>query len=469
MRGFLIYICMVFCAIASVAKAQNFDELIKTYFPSGDYSIALLDLETGKIVRTGKARKSLPPASVMKIPTALYALENLGSNFKFRTRVLITTSNISDGILKGDVILAGGGNPTLDTDGLVRMASDLAAFGVRRVEGEFYVYEGALPYQRFLDPGQLDFVSYNPAISGLNLNFNRVFFEWKAGDGGYELGLSAKTKTYKPTVRGVKIGIADRKGPVYKFSDSQGVERWSVAREALGKGGNRWLPVRDPAIYAGEIFRYYAKQKGVDLPAAKKLKGAPKGDVISLDLSATLDRQLRSMLKFSTNLSAETIGMTASIKAGNKVTKVADSARAMQVWFGTQTGSAPKLLDHSGLNVKSRMTAENMVRFLAKADAQRLIKPLLKEVELRNAEWKKAPLAGTKIVAKTGTLNFTSALAGYIDSASGKRFAFAIFTHDSKRHAAIPKDQRDRATGARSWARKSRILQHQLLRAWASR
>ena len=161
--------------------------------------------------------------------------------------------------------------------------------------------------------------------------------------------------------------------------------------------------------------------------------------------------------------------MTASIKNGTKVSKLSDSARAMQEWFGKQTGNAPKLLDHSGLNVKSRMTAENMVRFLAKAEAQRLVKPLLKEVELRNAEWKKAPVAGTKVVAKTGTLNFTSALAGYIDTVSGKRYAFAIFTHDGKRHAAIPKDQRDRAPGARTWARKSRILQHQLLRAWASR
>jgi len=137
----------------------------------------------------------------------------------------------------------------------------------------------------------------------------------------------------------------------------------------------------------------------------------------------------------------------------------------MEDWFG---GDAATFYDHSGLNVKSRLTAEAMVRFLAKAGTQRAVKPLLKEVELRNLEWKKSPVTGANIVAKTGTLNFTSGLAGYLDTPSGGQYAFAIFTHDAKKHSSIPKAQRDRAPGAKTWARESRILQHQLLRVWAS-
>ena len=225
--------------------------------------------------------------------------------------------------------------------------------------------------------------------------------------------------------------------------------------------------MRNPSAYAGEVFRYFAEQKGISLGPAKILKTAPKGTVVAVDYSAPLTKQLVAMLKFSTNLSAETIGIMASQKAGTKAGSTRDSARAMLDWFGQTDGG--KFIDHSGLSVKSRLSAVDMVRFLARRDAQVYLKPMLKEVELRNQDWKKAPIPGSKIVAKTGTLNFTSALAGYLDTASGGAYAFAIFTHDSKKHGGIPKLQRDRAPGAKTWARASRIMQHQLLRHWASR
>ncbi|MEM7241545.1 MAG: D-alanyl-D-alanine carboxypeptidase/D-alanyl-D-alanine-endopeptidase [Pseudomonadota bacterium] len=463
---FLIRLFIFIVFFGQAVAAQTVQDVVQQFLPSGSHSVALLDLKTGKIVASSNARKSLPPASVMKVPTTLYALKALGSDYRFQTRVLFSTTQLQDGVLKGDLILAGGGNPTLDTDGLARMAADLADLGLKRVEGDFLVYGGALPYQKFLDPDQLDYVGYNPSISGLNLNFNRVFFEWKASGGSYTLGMSAKTRAYKPPIRGIKMGIANRKTPLYKHSSANGIEKWTVAGQALGGGGNRWLPVRDPDAYAGEVFRYFAAQKGIQLGPAKTLKSAPKGTVVAIDHSASLVKQLRAMLRFSTNLSAETIGMRASQKRGKKIGGTRDSARAMEGWFG-QTGA--KFFDHSGLNVKSRLTAEAMVRFLAESDAQRHVRPLLKEVELRNLEWKKSPVSGAKIVAKTGTLNFTSALAGYIQTPSGGSYAFAIFTHDAKKHGAIPKAQRDRAPGAKTWARESRILQHQLLRVWAGR
>jgi D-alanyl-D-alanine carboxypeptidase/D-alanyl-D-alanine-endopeptidase (penicillin-binding protein 4) len=139
----------------------------------------------------------------------------------------------------------------------------------------------------------------------------------------------------------------------------------------------------------------------------------------------------------------------------------------MSDWFGKRFGLRDvRMVDHSGLSEDSRINAREMVRLLSAVGWNGPLRPLMKNVGLRNADWKKAPISGVKVVAKTGTLNFTSALAGYMETVSGQRLVFAIFTVDQRARTAIPKSKRDRAPGAKEWARKSRILQHQLLARW---
>jgi len=94
------------------------------------------------------------------------------------------------------------------------------------------------------------------------------------------------------------------------------------------------------------------------------------------------------------------------------------------------------------------------------------LRPIMKEITLRNAEWKKAPISGAKVVVKTGTLNFASALAGYVTCPNGRKLTFAIFTADMNKRAKITKKNRERPAGGRTWARKSRVMQHQLLQYW---
>ena len=53
---------------------------------------------------------SVAPASVTKAITALYALDVLGAQHRFRTQ-LIATGNITGGVVQGALILVGGGNP----------------------------------------------------------------------------------------------------------------------------------------------------------------------------------------------------------------------------------------------------------------------------------------------------------------------------------------------------------------------
>lgn len=103
-----------------------------------------------------------------------------------------------DQSLKGDLILEGSGDPRLDTDALGALAGQLKKAGVKSVKGKFLVYAGALPYQPQIDETQPSHLGYNPTISGMNLNFNRVFFQWKRSTKGYSVDMFARAKKYSP-------------------------------------------------------------------------------------------------------------------------------------------------------------------------------------------------------------------------------------------------------------------------------
>ncbi len=173
--------------VAQELKVKNSVKLIaESAGLSGIKSIVVMDALTGTVIESYNGSKTLPPASVAKAATALYALSVLGTETTYKTR-LRATGPIENGVLKGDLILEGSGDPRLDTDALGSLAEQLKTRGVKAVRGKFYVYAGALPYQRQIDPEQPDHVGYNPAIQGINLNFNRVYFQWRRGAEGYIL------------------------------------------------------------------------------------------------------------------------------------------------------------------------------------------------------------------------------------------------------------------------------------------
>ena len=446
--------------------ARSLKDIVASFAPSGTQGFVVMDAQTGKVLEGENIDRAMIPASVTKAATTLYALRSLGSRFHFQTR-LIGTGKVENGVLRGDLILAGGGDPLLDTDGLGRLAEALVARGIKSVSGRFFVYSKALSYQYEIDKSQPDHVGYNPSLSGLNLNFNRVFFQWKRNGSRYDMTLTAKGRKYSAAVKDIRIVAANRDLPVYDYAKIGGRETWSVAESALGNSGSRWLPVREPSNYAGETFQAVAAQNGIKLPPAQSTKKLAKGVVLASERSAELSALTRGMLRFSTNLTAEIVGLWTSQTRG-KGRSLSQSGAEMSSWLKrTYRVKSPRFVDHSGLGSASRITAADMAEILQGEGWDGPIRPLMKEIGLRNEAWKKAPMRGVEVVAKTGTLNFASALAGYMECANGRKLVFAIFTQNDKARAAIDKGERERPKGGKAWARQSRIFQHQLLRRWA--
>jgi D-alanyl-D-alanine carboxypeptidase/D-alanyl-D-alanine-endopeptidase (penicillin-binding protein 4) len=434
----------------------------------GSVGFAVADAATGLILETSDATMALPPASVAKALTALYALDRLGPEHRFRTR-LIATGPVQDGVLQGDLVLAGGGDPTLDTDALADLAKQLKSSGMREVRGRFLVWGGALPFAREIDPGQPAHVGYNPAISGLSLNFNRVHFEWRRQGARYGVTMDARSERYRPEVQVARMEIVARDVPVYTYQDRGGRDYWTVAQGALGNGGARWLPVRRPALYAGEVFRTFARANGLELGREAEADSLPGGTALAVHQSAPLRDILRDMLDYSTNITAEMVGIAASQAGGAQIGSLAASAQEMSRWARTTLGmQGVALVDHSGLGDASQVSASAMVQALTLAARDGALRPILKNIRLRDENGRIDHAHPIKVAAKTGTLNFVSSLAGYMTGKDGTELAFAIFTADEKTRAAIPRAQRERPQGARGWNRRSRILQQALIERWGA-
>ncbi|MEX5729896.1 D-alanyl-D-alanine carboxypeptidase/D-alanyl-D-alanine-endopeptidase (penicillin-binding protein 4) [Rhodovulum iodosum] len=448
------------------AAAPDAAALIAKARLSGKIGYAVADARTGEILEAKNPLLGLPPASVTKALTALYGLEALGPAYRFTTQV-IATGPVSGGRLDGDLVLVGGGDPTLDTDMLADLAAQLHAAGLREVAGRFRYYAGALPSVAAIDPGQPPHVGYNPAICGLNLNFNRVHFEWRRGSGGYAVTMDARAQRYRPEVSVARMQVVNRAAPVYTYSSKGGVDEWTVARGALGKGGARWLPVRRPALYTAEVFQTLARAHGIALPRPEAADRLPGGTALARHASAPLPDILRDMLKYSTNMTAEAVGLTATRARSLPALSLDASGDAMAGWMETRLGAhKARFVDHSGLGDASRLSAAEMVRALAQVGPDGPLRPLLKTIALRDDQGRPMRAHPVEIRAKTGTLNFVSALAGYIRAPSGPDLAFAIFTADPARRASLVPAERERPEGGRAWVGRARTLQSDLIKRW---
>jgi D-alanyl-D-alanine carboxypeptidase/D-alanyl-D-alanine-endopeptidase (penicillin-binding protein 4) len=444
-------------------------DLVQQAAIGGRVGFVVADAATGTVLEGMNPLFPLPPASVAKAVTCSYALERLGPDYRFETRI-VADGTISDGRLEGDLWLVGSGDPTFDTDTLAGMADALRAQGLRAVTGRLMVADGALPTILEVDPSQPAHVGYNPAISGLNLNFNRVYFEWARQAGEYTIALDARSETLRPAVQIARMRIADRSDPVYTYEHIEGRDHWSVARAALGDRGSRWLPVRRPSAYAAEVFQTLARAAGISFSGFALAPDAPVGaTVLVVHQSEPLSVILRDMMRWSTNLTAEVVGLKATIMGGQRPDDLAQSAGAMSAWMRAKLGARQAgFVDHSGLGDQSRLRPHDMVSALVAAGPTGALRQMMRAQPMLDGRGRPIADHPVQVAAKTGTLNFVSSLAGYARLPSGRDLAFAVFCADTARRDGLSEAERERPEGARPYNQRAKRLQQQLIERWAA-
>ena len=271
----------------------------------------LIDLASGQELAELNPDLPLIPASTAKLATAVVALDVLGSEYRFRTE-LLTNGRVERGVLRGDLILRGSGDPALDVPDLLGLAVRLESSGIREVDGRFLIDDTAMPRFSEIEPTQPPQAPYNASVGALSLAFNRVHVAWW---GGGRIDVAALPPLQEARFEGAPPGQLPP-GGIELLSNGQQSVVWRVADRGRRRQVTE-LPVKDPGLHAGYVFRQLAGAQGISL--MPPLRGAtPAGAVVlAVHESPPLRYLVQDMLLYSNNVMAELIGLAAAQRLGN--------------------------------------------------------------------------------------------------------------------------------------------------------
>jgi len=109
-----------------------------------------------------------------------------------------------------------------------------------------------------------------------------------------------------------------------------------------------------------------------------------------------------------------------------------------------------------------------VVTILKQPDVKAELEPLLKTIQMAGHETPFGVIDGIDVVAKTGTLDFVSALAGYVEGPKGTMDAFAILCADVPARNRAKAEGKEVPVGARTYRSRARIFQRDVLSRWVS-
>jgi D-alanyl-D-alanine carboxypeptidase/D-alanyl-D-alanine-endopeptidase (penicillin-binding protein 4) len=408
--------------------------------------IEVRSLKSGKVLYAHDAGKSLRPASTLKLVTTAAALDAFGPDERLRTTV--ETAGRLDGMgrVLGDVYLVGGGDPNLSgrfTQGRITaafesLADQLRAAGVRRIEGRLVGHEGLFGGDRRGDDwGWGDLVWwYGAEVSALSFNDNCADLTATPGEReGDPVAVDrAPASAY---YRVVSTAVTGARGSASTFTLHRDLGSNVIRLSgALPLGSPVWtgsVALEDPARYAATVFREVLEAKGIVVSGEVATSAAPLPDgrrALAVRESEPFREILKAVNKPSQNLHAEMLLRLLGARRKSSGTVEAGQAAVDDFLHRLGVGSDHwSLQDGSGLSRSDLVTPHDMVTLLAAMDrhphaaAFRDSLPVAGvDGTLRN-RMKGSPAEG-RVLAKTGTLRYVNALAGYVTTRGGERLAF---------------------------------------------
>lgn len=457
--------------------------------------------DTGEVLYSLNADRYFLPASNAKLFTTALALAALGTDYRFHTTIEIQQAAApdSEGVIRGDLILVGRGDPNLsnrifpfakkvERDGppekiLAELADAVVARGVKKISGDVigddsYFVGGAYPSGWAID----DMLwSYGVPVSALEINDGVLFIELRPGEApGSPASFAATpwTDIYQirnQVITGVrgseqKLSVEREPGssviilsgsmPVGAAPHSMGIaidrpaefaavllKNLLEARGVTVEGRARARHSGDPgAVYSAQAISPCGAANGASggTPVGSAVISASGAVVLAEHISLPLSDDLRVLAKISQNLHAEMLLRVAARERTCDPTM--DAALKFEEDFRKTAGLAENdviMTDASGLSRKDFVTPQSEVTLLRWAAEQpwaetfRSVLPIAGEDGTLMDRMKNTPAAG-HIWAKTGSLSHVDSLAGYATSTRGAHLVFSFIgnNHNLKGHAA---------------------------------
>lgn len=403
----------------------------------GRCGILVVAMSTDERIYQRDAAHVHTPASNTKLATSAAALRALGSEYRYATK-LIANGELVNGELKGDLVLVGGGDPTLAAEDLKKMAEQAYASGLRKVSGFLTYDDSFFDAERYGFGWDIDdeMYAYQPQISALMLDRNVVAVRAEATAVGEPPKITISNGGPSLVVR--NLAVTSARGSRNSLSitriRAQNVFEINGSIPLGADAVSVRLSVEDPSFYAASVMAMLLREAGIEVFARPVAALAPsaKGSAIAEHRSPPMSVIVRELNKPSDNLIAEVLIKTIGREKGGSGSTSAglNYVRSFLTEIGVAAGSA-LLQDGSGLSGVNAISPEALyilLKHMQGSPHRQAFEDSLPIIgvdgTLRN-RLANSPVKG-KFLAKTGTLFRTSAVSGYLTAKSGKRYIVSI-------------------------------------------
>jgi serine-type D-Ala-D-Ala carboxypeptidase/endopeptidase (penicillin-binding protein 4) len=416
------------------------------------WSVVVQSLATGEVVYGENPSKLMMPASNMKIVTLATAAERLGWDFVYETK-LVTAAPVAGGVLNGDLVVVGSGDPTIGGRGgsatrvFEGWADQLRADGITEVKGRIVADARAFDRESLGAGWAWDYLASGYAAGVSALQFNESVAD-VAIHPGPSVGTPAVIEVrpiesgliLEKRVTTVAAGEAD-----LDFSRLPGSNRLIVRGTipVTSKEIVRAATVDRPALYFARMLRATLIARGIrvsgDAGEFDDVYPAPPiapTRVLLSHRSAPLAEFAKVLMKASQNQYAETLVRTLGAQSGPG-TAAAGQKIGREVLDGWGVPQDAYVLgDGSGLSRYDYVCAEMLVNILRQMYRDpRHRDPFMATLPVGGQDGTIARrFVGTRaaknVRAKTGSIANVRALSGYVTTLDGEPFVFSILANN---------------------------------------
>ena len=411
-------------------------------------NIAIYIKETGKnkVVASLNIDKAMLPASVIKVYSAYAVLLELGYDYRWPTKFYYT-GKLRNGVLHGNLVVKGFGDPTLRTADIPGIVAAIKAKGIKKIKGNIVIDRSYFTVPK-RDSSHFDkniYSAYNAMPDALMFNQHLSKFTIGPTKGRHQIKKYIPGESYQvvnkiQTVSGSCKG--SRSWPNIRVNHTTETPTLVVS----GKLSKHWKKRTYTYIITKSYKEFYAafkrqiKRSGISYSGRMRVGKLPAGaKILYTHYSAPLEKIISVTAKKSNNLFARHLLLTLGAKIYGPPANLDKGRRAI-----TQILNRYRLLDTPrchidngcGLSRISKITARSMARVLdhaykgygkrwmntlSIAGTDGTIRRRFQNTRVKNRAW-----------MKTGTLNNAKNIVGYVKSRSGKLYTVVILTNGKR-------------------------------------
>src|ERR1700674_3614161 len=405
------------------------------------------------------------PASTMKLVTTFAGLELLGPDYRWKTEAY-ADGPIVAGVLTGDLVLKGRGDPKITLEQFRELVVRLRASGLSSIRGDLVLDRTWFDTGAY-DPAAFDaepLRPYNVGPDALAVNFKSVRFVFAPN-----LARDTVEVRVEPPLDNIVIHGTPRLAPGDCGDWHSGVQaQFNNRAESAGAtfrgrypvacGERDWyIALLDHPHYVFNLFARTWADVGGTFAGTVRDGRTP----ISAVRLATLDsvplyEAVRDINKLSNNLMARQLFLSLATTAYPPPATTRHAAEAVEGWLAKRKLKFPELVmvNGSGLSRHERIAAQSMARLLLAADASKVRSDFVSSLAVAAADGTVRKRFTDDDVAdqallKTGSLEGVRALAGYVFGPGGRRYVVVCFVNHRNAGRAQPGLDRLRAWGVR--------------------